>query len=232
MDNIPDILQGIAALAWPIIVVIILISFRNNVKELLESAKSRKFTVKVAGNELTMEEVSEQQRTLIADLQKQIAELQKSMVRLSPKAVMDETAGSERIPTEPKRTVVNSVLWADDNPKNNALLIESLQDQGINVMTALSTDEAVARYRSRRFDRVISDLVRREEGIRKSFAGFELARQIRAEDPEVPIIIYTSMPPSAATRQMAIEAGATDITSSATALINLLQIDSDSRSAA
>jgi CheY-like chemotaxis protein len=232
MENIPDILQGIAALAWPIIVIIILISFHKNVTELLESAKSRKFTVKVAGNELTMEEVSEQQRTLITDIQKQIVELQKNVERLQPKAVVDETAGSERKLTESKQTTVNSVLWVDDNPRNNAFLIESLRDQGINVMTALSTEEGLAIFKSRKFDRVISDLVRREDGVRKSFAGFELARQMRAEDPEVPIVIYTSMPPSAATRQMAREAGATDITSSATALIKLLRIDSNPQSAA
>lgn len=222
MENIPDILQGIATLAWPIIVIILLISFRKNVRELLESAKSRKFTVKVAGNELTMEEVSEQQRTLITDLQKQIVELQKNVEMLQPKAIVGETARLERELTESKRTTVNSVLWVDDSPKNNAFLIESLQDQSINVITALSTEDGLAKFKSRKFDRVISDLVRREDGIRKSFAGFELARQIRAEDPEIPIVIYTSMPPSAATHQMAIEAGATDITASPTVLLKLV----------
>jgi alkaline phosphatase len=59
VEQFGTLLQGLASLAWPIIFALILLGFRDSIKEVLSSAKSRKFTIKVAGNELTMEEAPE-----------------------------------------------------------------------------------------------------------------------------------------------------------------------------
>jgi hypothetical protein len=61
MENAANIIQAVASIAWPLIVLFVLIRFGNAIKSVLESAKGRKFSLKVAGNELTMEEISEQQ---------------------------------------------------------------------------------------------------------------------------------------------------------------------------
>lgn len=228
MENISTILQGLAALAWPVIVIILLFSFRESLKGLFESAKLRKFTLKIAGNELTMEEASEQQLALIADTQKQIVELQKNVEMLLQEQKTEVQIKGKMPFRELKQSVVNSILWVDDNPKNNAFLIETLIKQGIHVVTALSTADGLAKFKHRRFDRIVSDLVRIEDGIRNSSAGLELSQQIRDLDPNVPIIIYTSTPPSVGSRQMVQKAGATDITASPTALLSLLQIVSAS----
>jgi CheY-like chemotaxis protein len=224
MENITVTLQGLAALAWPVIVIIIIFSFRQSIKELLESFKSRKFTIKIAGNELTMEEATEQQSTLIDDLLKQVVALQKNVETLIAAQPTTIQTKAESIPKEMKQSVINSILWVDDNPKGNAFFIDGLLKQGINVVTALSTDEGLTKFKSRKFDRVVSDLVRLENGVRNSSAGLDLVRQIRALDSNVPIIISTSIEPSTATREMVRKAGATDITATPTGLLGLLQL--------
>jgi CheY-like chemotaxis protein len=221
MENIGQILQGLASLAWPVIVIIILFAFRSSVKALLESARARKFTIKVAGNELTMEEASEQQRALISDLQKQIVDIQKSI-----EAVRGTQPVSEAVAEERKAAAANAILWVDDKPKNNAFLIENLTEQGINVTTALSTAEALAMFTSRKFDRIISDMGRYEEGRFSPVAGLELTRQIRAVDRNIPIVIYTSIRSAQEQRQAAIDSGVTEITASPTVLLNALQMGS------
>jgi hypothetical protein len=45
MEQFGTLLQGLASLAWPIIFALILLGFRDSIKEVLSSAKSRKFTI-------------------------------------------------------------------------------------------------------------------------------------------------------------------------------------------
>jgi CheY-like chemotaxis protein len=226
MENIPAILDSVANIAWPIIVVIVLLGFRSSIKELIETAKSRKFTVKVAGNELTMEELSEQQRNLIVDLQEQVAELQKQVQSLSDERQANilprKQRSSPRKP--PRKTVgVKSILWVDDNPKNNAYFIQSLQEQGMDIVTALSTREGLEKFSNIDFDLVISDMGRTEEGRHNPLAGIELTRQIRLLNETVPIFIFSSSKAAMEHGQEAVKAGASEVTNSPTTLLNRIQ---------
>jgi CheY-like chemotaxis protein len=222
MENLAAIIQSIASLVWPLIIIIVLYGFRSNIKDLIESAKSRKFTVKVAGNELTMEEASEKQRSLIADLQKQLGELQTKVdthFHGQPTSPPIEQAKSAEKQSEAARLI----LWADDNPKNNSFLIQNLQDQGIHVVTALSTKEALDKMRSANFDRVITDMGRNEDGRFNPIAGLELTKMIRKTNATIPIYVYTSR--RGMQEQLAAkEAGVTSVTTSPSNLLNMLQI--------
>jgi len=151
MEKISSLLQGLASLAWPLIVLVLIYRFRDIIRPIIESAKSRKFTVKVAGNELTMEEASEQQRHLIGDLQKQIVDIQNTL------GIVMGSPAPDRKQLKQVTENVRSVLWVDDNPKNNAYLVATLNEIGINVVEALSTSEGVSKFTSQKFDRVISD---------------------------------------------------------------------------
>ena len=113
MDNLPAILDSFAKLAWPIIVIVVLLGFRNNIIELIETAKSRKFTVKVAGNELTMEELSEQQRNIITDLQQQLTELQKQIQPLLKAAPVKKSGRKQKSAGRniKKTAGAKSILW-------------------------------------------------------------------------------------------------------------------------
>jgi hypothetical protein len=84
MDPIQKLIQAIATLLWPVIVIILVLRFRPAITAIVESAKSRKFTLKIGGQELTMEEANQAQQKLIADLQGQVSDIQKKIDSATP----------------------------------------------------------------------------------------------------------------------------------------------------
>lgn len=222
MENAAKLIQAFASIAWPLIVAFLLIRFGSVIKSVLVSAERRKFSFKVAGSELTMEEASEQQRVLINDLQKQIVEIQK---RLDVSTLTPTKSEIKQI--ESVLPKVRSILWADDNPKNNAFLIANLSELGVEVDMALSTSDALSKFESKKYDRVISDMGRKEQGKYNQTAGLDLTKQIRAIDKNIPILIYCSSRAAQEFRDEAYAAGVNEITSSATTLLNALRLQSD-----
>lgn len=69
MESFAKLIESLAKLAWPALVVYAIYKFYDPLKLLLNSVISRKITVKVGDNELTIDDASEQQRLLISDLQ-------------------------------------------------------------------------------------------------------------------------------------------------------------------
>lgn len=206
-DQWSKIIEAISSLMWPVIVLVVILRFAPTVRSIIESARWRKFTLKVGGQELTMEEINEQQRTLIADLQTQVASLQTQEVQPAARAK------SEMSPVSPSR---RSVLWVDDNPKNNSFLVQTLQEKGVEVDLALSSAEGLQQYRKGRYSVLLSDMGREEEGHYRPSAGIELLRKIRERDKDVPFIIYCSATKAREYREEAIRNGAYEITSSPT----------------
>jgi len=220
MDTFIKLLEVIAKLAWPGIVIGIVVIFRPAVASIIESARSRKFTLKVGGQELTMDEASEQQRGLIADLQAQVVELGK---RVEGSATPSEPALIAR--PEPTALPTNGILWVDDYPKNNSYFVEQFNDLGVKVDLALTTTEGIAKFSRRKYSVVISDMGRHEDGVENPDAGIDLLKAIRAKDAKVPFFIFCS---TRGVRQHGDEArrlGVTAITSSPTELSGLLNLD-------
>lgn len=215
--DLVKLIEALAKILWPLIFVYLLFSFRGSIKSVISSATSRKFTLKVAGNELTMDEVTEQQRVLISDMQSEIGELKKGLAKISVKedisVILDEGHHSEIV-------TVSSVLWVDDQPQNNSFLIANLESMGVSVKTVESTKLAMKVFRSGRYDRVISDMGRPES----EKAGIELAQEIRKTDRNVPIHIFCGGWAAKNLKDEAINSGVNSITSSGTALLNSLNI--------
>ena len=172
-----------------------------------------------------MDEVSEQQRGLIADLQKQIVELQAQIEPLLKSELVPpvEEAGLEKLLVE-RPSPVQRILWVDDEPRNNAFLVESLREQDIDVVTALSTTEAINIYDPGRFDRIVSDMGRPENGRFNRTAGIDLIKDVRAVDEHVPIFIFTTTRSMNNYKDATLGAGGNGITSSATELLNMLRL--------
>lgn len=216
METLPEILKAIATLLWPVIVIAIMLIFRKPVEELIATARSRKFAVKVGEVELSMEEYNKQQSDLIKDLQSQVATLQKSLGqhehgRVEYQAV--ETAA---------RPQTRSILWVDNHPRNNAVLMENLREAGISVTSALDSQEALGKLRTLSFDKVVTDLDHPDNGKSNATAGIELVKSVRVMDKDIPIYIYTSAGKAEKMFLEAQEAGANQITGSATILMALL----------
>lgn len=238
MENTATLINSIAALLWPLIVIFILLIFRKNVQGLIESARGRKFTVKIGEMELSMDELSKQQAIMIEDLQTRVNKLQKEIeggaLSITEKAMREtlpsvETADVKTVQTaaSPQDEIninddISAILWVDDQPKNNALLIASLRKHGISVVPAESTEEALERFKDIRFNCVISDSCRKEGNkLENCSAGIKLARKLRSINENMPIYIYTDKA-NPRLKQIAEEAGATAVTSSPSELLKFL----------
>ena len=244
MEGTSALINSIATMLWPLIVIIILITFRKSVQGLLESARGRKFTVKIGEMELSMDEFSKQQSVMINDLQTRVNELQRKVDATMRESIPqtekltfdDQRVGVRRAedvqkvaskPDAKSATLdidddIKDILWVDDNPKNNAFLIDSLNYHGVSVFNAANTKEAVERFKRGAFDCVISDSCRHEgDDADNCQAGFELSSLIRELDEDVPIYIYTDEV-TERLKEKAEDVGATAITSSPSELLKLL----------
>lgn len=82
-----------------------------------------------------------------------------------------------------------TVLWVDDKPDNNRREREAMASFGIDFVLALSTEEALQRLATRRFDLVISDQWRVDD----PRAGFTLLSLMRVQRGDrTPFVLYTS----------------------------------------
>lgn len=212
-----SLLNGIATVLWPIIVIALIFTLRPALIAIIESAKSRRFTVKIGGQELTMEEANGVQQKLIADLQTQVAEIQNRIGSgIETPKVAAVTAAAV-----PSRNRVK-VLWVDDNPKNNSYFIQQLWDGGVKVDVARSTREAADLFSSQKYDFVISDMGRLEQETYNPTAGLDLIRLIRRTDRNVPIVVYSSAKALREHQQEISELGGSAWTSSPTELSRIL----------
>jgi CheY-like chemotaxis protein len=239
MENIPQLIDSLATILWPIIVIIILLSFRKNIQALIRSGESRKFSVRIGDMEVNMDELSKQQGDMIKDLQARINAIQKEMEAINqptataeaqPESPTTREATDEAGPiafdigedTDPFDDDISSILWVDDNPIKNAFLIDSFKYQGVNITNALTTQEGLEHFSRGAFDCIITDISRNEGGlVANRQAGFELIRTIRERDSEIPIYIYTAKVDERL-RQRAKEAGTTGVTSSPSELLRML----------
>lgn len=211
MESLAKLLTALSSLAWPVIFGVLLFKFHEPIKTLIESVRGRKFTIKVAGNELTVEEASEQQRKIVNDVQSRLAEIEKQLeAKLSIPALAEasEISKSKRI------------LWVDDKPKNNSFLVAALRERDHTVDIALSTDEGIRMFKDQSYDIVISDMRRPED----NKAGVTLAQEIRGLESEVPFFIYCDGWAARSLREEALSNGVTDITSSGTTLLSKLPL--------
>jgi len=174
--------------------------------------------LKLGGQELTMEEASEQQRKLIADLQAQVLEIKRSLEGVAPPALAAPEKAALKMPP-----AVASVLWVDDQPKNNSYFVQQLVDRGVNVELAMSTAEGLRMFDKKTYGVVISDMGRTEDGTYKPTAGLELLKVIRERNKTIPFIIYSSSRGGGEHREAAIKLGATTLTTSPTEMVGLLQ---------
>lgn len=207
MEHTAKLISSLASLAWPIILATVLYLLRAPLKRFIDSWVNRKVTIKIAGNELTIDEASELQRISLADVQAKIAILEKQINTRG--VIIDDSLA-------PKNT---SILWVDDRPKNNAYLVASLRDQGISVDLALTTEQGVGLYETGGYDAVVSDMGRPEG----QHAGLDLFKRIRAYNTDVPFFIFCSARTARNMKKEALECGVTAITSSGTTLLSFLQ---------
>lgn len=215
MEPVAKLISALASLAWPLVFAVLLYKLFEPIRILVESARARKFTIKVAGNELTMEEASEQQRAIVTDLQAKLAEIEKRAAAGIPSV---ELAPAEPPPSSKR------ILWVDDRPKNNSFLVAALEERGARVETALSTAEAIASAKRANYDIVISDMGRPEG----DHAGLDLTRKLKEIGARAPVYIFCGAWAATHLREEALQTGVAGITSSGTTLLSILPLANES----
>lgn len=188
MQDVSALLTALSTIAWPVLALLVFLLFRVELRGVIDSVRSRGIKLKVGGQELTIDEASQQQGALIADLQAQVLSLREAVSGAGVAVPVAHVVGAPitPLPSSP------SALWVDDEPKNNSYLIQLLNDSGVHVDLAGSTTEGLKRFSSRRYDIVLSDMGRPEGGRYNRTAGLALAEEIRRVDPQVPIVFFTS----------------------------------------
>ena len=212
METFAKLISAVSSLAWPLMCVYLIYKFYEPISKLIQSAQGRSFTIKVAGQELTMDEASEQQRQIIGDLQNKISEIEKAMSGEVPL----RTDAAKWVKERPGKRI----LWVDDRPKNNSYIAAFLEDHGAIVDLALTTSEGLHKFQHSKYDIVISDMGRPES----ERAGIDLVREIRATGSQVPFYIFCGGWAAQNLRTESLDAGATDITSSGTTLLSILPL--------
>lgn len=175
--------KAIATFAWPLTVLIIALTFRKIFERLTQKDQ---MTFQVGGLEISVAQAAKQTGEGLSDLQARVAKLEDSdngTVYTPPLAPALTKTASQSDPAL-------SILWGDDNPANNAFLIEKLERDGCQIRKELSTSAAMAALRSDRFDIVISDLGRVEDGRANDFAGLDLLSSMKEKQITVPTLIF------------------------------------------
>ena len=85
-----------------------------------------------------------------------------------------------------KNKAVKEILWVDDRPENNVYERIILENYGLTISLALSTQQALRDIHYQKFDLIISDMGRKEG----PDEGYKLLEEIRRRDIQIPFIIY------------------------------------------
>jgi CheY-like chemotaxis protein len=223
------IIEAIGSLLWPLLVAVLLIRILPHVPgvvaDLRRAMRTRAFTVKVAGAELTVEEATEQLRRQVTDLQTHMAaQLAARDGAVPPPPSTPGSAAEPAEAAEPPGRGRPTVLWVDDQPDDHALELAKLRDDGIEVLLARSTAEALDVLSLRRgVHAVVTDLGRSEDGEFRTHAGLALLRQLKEAEHSQPVLVYTEAARAVLDRQDALDAGAAVVTASPVELLAALR---------
>lgn len=166
-----------------------------------------------SGKEIEVTELSRLQQKSLDDMQEAVTQLLLAH-RPDSGAAVTALAG---MPTAQKPSSL--VLWLDDHPRNNTLLVEQLGRENIKVDLAISTRQALAMLQHKRYALLITDMARSENGRRIKDAGVRTVREVHQAQPQLPIIVYCSKDTVASYGAAAEAAGARFITTSGTSLL-------------
>jgi CheY-like chemotaxis protein len=104
------------------------------------------------------------------------------------KRVLRGIEATEHLGRRPTDAWRRQLLWVDDQPGNNVGERRSFESIGLEIVLALSTEEALTILAKRRFAAIISDMGRREG----STEGYVLLEAVRETDNVTPFFIYAS----------------------------------------
>lgn len=115
-----------------------------------------------------------------------------------------------------KRARVARVLWVDDNPDYNLYETLALEQLGLLVTKATSTEAGMSYFNNLNFSLVVTDAQRGPD----AEAGMTLLKELQRVNPEIPVIVYTMG--AADKREQLVNAGARAVVDTPSELIHVV----------
>ncbi|RQW78110.1 MAG: response regulator [Methanothrix sp.] len=172
----------IQALAWPLLVLYLVIHFNEDIKEFLKNITYITFKIGPPGVEVCAKKSIESAvLTGAATIIKSPSESifgEKEVSRIANTII--ETATTKGI------TEV-SILWVDDSPENNNFERRALEALGMKFKISTNTEDAINKIESNNYDLIITDMKRLNDDL----AGYTLLEKKIKLGDNTPLIIYT-----------------------------------------
>ncbi|GAB3503706.1 DNA-binding transcriptional response regulator [Emticicia fontis] len=152
-----------------------------------------------------------------------LSDVVKGLVNVVTDATSSDSKIYNKAQASTARVLPKRVLWVDDRPKNNVIEREIMNKAGIEIISALSTNEALEQLNkpNNNFDLVISDMGRDENGQYNSSAGISL---LSAMKNPIRTLIYCSKQGADLYGVQARQAGAEDVVQGPDALMRAIGI--------
>jgi len=205
----------ISAVAWPVVIAVLLLRFGPPLGRFLASRGDSFFT--------RLDKVALQAAGVRISAEAATAELTSAAVAASRMQVGGEPVNVKEIAATVGRaakvtaTRIAKILWVDDRPSNNLREQSALLSLGMRVELAMSTEEALTALEKKSFDVVISDMGRPPD----AQAGYTLLKAMRERGDLTPFVIYAGSNASEH-KQLARERGALGSTNSPQELLDLV----------
>lgn len=168
MSNVADLgglLQGLAAVLWVILALIVFMAFRPAITARISDLTKLGLTPSGVSMEFAERKLDEAVAKTSSDEQASVGEATKHAVLNRVERNADLLARAR-------------VLWVDDHPENNTPIVDLLRHFGTKVDTPRSNNAALALLATTRYDAIVSDVARDEEGPTSNLKGVELALQL------------------------------------------------------
>lgn len=183
MADFGDLLRGIAAALWVVLAFAVFVTFRSAVNSRMPFLTKLGLTPSGVSMEFAERKLDEATRQTDDDVRRSVGQATKQTV-LSRVERNADLLGRSR------------VLWVDDHPENNTAIIELLRYFGSVVETPRSNLDALALLSTTRFDVVISDVARDNEGPNSQLKGVELAQHVFEHSGQKTILFTARFDPT------------------------------------
>lgn len=165
MSDTADLLRAIAGLSWVVLAFVVVTALFR----LLRSQDTPLTKLGVGPTGVTFEFAEAKFTEAVS---KSNQESQRAIGEVAKRSVVD------RLQSHASLLAGARILWVDDHPENNLALIDLLRQFGASVDTSRSNSDAFALLSASRYDAIISDVARDDEGPNSDLKGIEFAHDV------------------------------------------------------
>jgi len=216
-NQFAQVLTAIAQLLWPIFALILTLKLLPELKSIFHRiSESKNLKIKWGDKELSVQEAAENIERALGSL------LSAEASKGSPSSTTENLSLGLGARLRAESQTTKRILWVDDKPKTVALEMAWLRDRGVQIDEAPTTEEAIGLFERDKYDLVITDMFRRELGVRSPHAGVDLLEKLRQADPNVNVIAYCAAASARAYGKQFLESGGRAVASDPVDLFNKL----------